>query len=88
MKIENPNIAKAVEMLEDEILNYLKSKGGSALQSQIQHDLGFGQMNCNCNPDGKPTYGWFCGALLFSLYNKGKIKREQLSPRAISWSVV
>ena len=88
MKFENPNIDKAMEMLEKEILNYIESKRGNALQSQIQNDLGFVDINCNCNPEGKPTRGWFCGALLRSLYDQGKLKREQLSARAISWSLV
>ena len=86
MKIENQNIVKAMDMLESEIIKYIQSKGGSALQSQIQHDLGFGEINCN--PDGKPTRGWFCGALLRSLYDKGKLKRELLSARAISWTLI
>lgn len=88
MKFSNKKIEAAIKMLEDEIINYLKSKGGSALQSQIQHDLGFAQINCNCNPEGKMTKGWFCGALLRSLYDQKRIERTKLSPRAISWSLL
>ena len=41
MKFDNKNIERAMGILEVEITNYIRSKGGSALQSQIQQDLGF-----------------------------------------------
>ena len=67
-----------MDILEAEILNYIRENGGTALQSQIQYDLGFNDLNCNCNPEGKPTSGWFCGALIRSSYDKRKLKRKQL----------
>lgn len=87
MKFENKNIQTAFDMLENEVVEYLKSQGGEALQAQIQNDLGFVNINCNCNPEGNFTRGWFAGAILASLLDKGVIERIKLTPRIIKWKL-
>ena len=87
MEFTNKNIQTAFEMLENEIIEYLKSQGGDALQAQIQNDLGFVNINCNCNPDGTITRGWFAGAILASLLEKELIERIKLTPRIIKWKL-
>ena len=87
MKFANKNIQTAFEMLEKEVLDYVKSQGGEALQAQIQNDLGFKDINCNCNPNGNITRGWFAGAILASLLEKGLLERVSVTPRIIKWKI-
>lgn len=87
MEFTNKNIQTAFDMLENEVIEYLKSLGGDALQAQIQNDLGFVNINCNCNPDGNITRGWFAGAILASLLEKGLVERIKVTPRIIKWKL-
>ncbi|HIE06494.1 MAG TPA: hypothetical protein EYP64_00460 [Desulfarculaceae bacterium] len=88
MKFANKNIQTAFDMLENEVMDYVKSQGGEALQAQIQNDLGFVDINCNCNPNGNFTRGWFAGAILASLLEKELLERVNVTPRIIRWKIV
>ena len=87
MEFTNKNIQTAFDMLENEVLEYIKSQGGDALQAQIQNDLGFVGINCNCNPNGHFTRGWFAGAILASLLEKKLLERVNVTPRIIKWKL-
>lgn len=87
MEFTNKNIQTAFDMLEKEVIDYIKSQGGEALQAQIQNDLGFVNINCNCNPNGNFTRGWFAGAILASLLEKELLERINLTPRIIKWKL-
>ena len=87
MEFTNKNIQTAFDMLEKEVIDYIKSQGGEALQAQIQNDLGFVDINCNCNPNGNFTRGWFAGAILASLLKKELLERINLTPRIIKWKL-
>ena len=87
MEFTNKNIQTAFDMLEKEVIDYIKSQGGEALQAQIQNDLGFVKINCNCNPNGNFTRGWFAGAILASLLEKELLERVNVTPRIIRWKL-
>jgi len=87
MEFTNKNIQTAFDMLEKEVIEYVKSQGGEALQAQIQNDLELVKINCNCNPNGNITKGWFAGAILASLLDKDILERIKLTPRIIKWKL-